>query len=172
MLVAHLTPRPSPHPHHECGILSVIPLWYRDDQEQSEMTSAVVLFDGVCSLCTWSVQFILRRDPKGYFRFAALQSPIGQQLLSTHGLSAAPYASIVLIEQQTVYTASDATLRIARHLRGAWPCLSILMVVPRGLRDRIYQWIAAHRYYWFGQTESCMIAAPGVRERFLDGEEL
>jgi predicted DCC family thiol-disulfide oxidoreductase YuxK len=84
------------------------------------MTRAVVLFDGVCSLCTWSVQFILRRDPNGYFRFAALQSPIGQQLLSRHELSAAAYASIVLIEQHTAYTSSDAALHIARHLHGAW----------------------------------------------------
>jgi predicted DCC family thiol-disulfide oxidoreductase YuxK len=135
------------------------------------MTSAVVLFDGVCSLCTWSVQFILRRDPAGYFRFAALQSPIGQQLLRTHGLSTAPYSSVVLIEQQTAYTASDAALRIARHLSGVWPCLSLLLFVPRSLRDGIYHWIAGHRYRWFGQTESCMIAAPGVRERFLDRED-
>ena len=62
----------------------------RDSEEQTEMTRAVVLFDGVCTLCTWSVQFILRRDPNGYFHFAALQSPIGQQLLHTHGLSAVP----------------------------------------------------------------------------------
>jgi predicted DCC family thiol-disulfide oxidoreductase YuxK len=135
------------------------------------MTSAVVLFDGVCSLCTWSVQFILRRDPVGYFRFAALQSPIGQQLLRTHGLSTAPYSSVVLIEQQAAYTASDAALRIARHLSGVWPCLGLLLFVPRSLRDGIYHWIASHRYRWFGQTESCMIAAPGVRERFLERED-
>src|SRR5262245_49618535 len=143
----------------------------RDNEEHIEMTSAVILFDGVCTLCTWSVQFILRRDPTGYFRFAALQSPIGQELLRTHGLSTAPYSSIVLIEHQAAYTASDAALRIARRLRGAWPLFSLLLFVPRSLRDGIYEWIAAHRYQWFGQTESCMIAAPGVRERFLDGED-
>src|SRR5689334_12840748 len=121
------------------------------------MTRAVVLFDGVCNLCSWSAQFILRRDPDGYFRFAALPSPIGQQLLHAYGLSAAPYFSVVLIEQHKVYTASDAALRIARHLRGGWPCLSVLLFVPRTLRNAIYHWIAANRYRWFGQADSCMI---------------
>jgi predicted DCC family thiol-disulfide oxidoreductase YuxK len=131
------------------------------------MTSAIVLFDGVCTLCTWSVQFILRRDPHGYFRFAALQSSIGQHLLREHGLSTERFSSIVLIEHGTVYTSSDAALRIARHLRGWWPCISVLLLVPRFLRDEIYQWVAAHRYRWFGQTESCVIASSATRNRFL-----
>lgn len=134
------------------------------------MNTSVVLFDGVCTLCTWSVQFILRRDRRGYFRFAALQSPIGQQLLQMHGYSSADLSSVVLIEQGHVYTSSDAALRIARHLGGGWQLISLLRVVPRPIRDRIYQWIATYRYSWFGQTDSCMIAPPGTRDRFLDAE--
>jgi predicted DCC family thiol-disulfide oxidoreductase YuxK len=134
------------------------------------MSHAIILFDGVCTLCTWSVQFILRRDPIGYFQFAALQSPIGQRLLTRHGSSTTSYDSVVLIENRVVYTSSNAALRIVRHLKGAWPVLSLLLIVPRGLRDWLYTWIATHRYRWFGQTESCMIAAPGIKDRFLDSE--
>ena len=134
------------------------------------MPNTVILFDGVCTLCTWSVQFILRRDPGGYFQFAALQSPIGQELLQSFGYSTVSYDSVVLIENHMVFTASDAALRIAAHLNGAWPILSLLLIVPRGLRDWFYMQIATHRYRWFGQTESCMIAAPGIKARFLDSE--
>jgi predicted DCC family thiol-disulfide oxidoreductase YuxK len=76
----------------------------------------------------------------------------------------------VLIEGERVYMRSDAALRIARNLRGAWPLLSLLVVVPRPLRDAIYDWIASHRYRWFGQADSCMIPSPATRSRFLDGE--
>jgi predicted DCC family thiol-disulfide oxidoreductase YuxK len=134
------------------------------------MPNAIILFDGVCTLCTWSVQFILRRDPTGYFQFAALQSPTGQRLLTQHGYSTTAYDSVLLIENHLVYTASDAALRIARHLSGAWPVLTLLLMVPRGLRNRLYSWIATHRYRWFGQRESCMIATPGIKDRFLDSE--
>ncbi|MBK9940537.1 MAG: thiol-disulfide oxidoreductase DCC family protein [Kouleothrix sp.] len=139
-------------------------------REPSPMSNADILFDGVCTLCTWSVQFILRRDPVGYFQFAALQSPTGQRLLTSHGCSATSDDRVVLIENHTVYTASDAALRITRQLKGAWPVLSLLLIVPKGLRDGIYSWIATHRYRWFGRTERCMIAAPGIRDRFLDSE--
>lgn len=135
---------------------------------EKHMNTSVVLFDGVCNLCTWSVQFILRRDPQGYFRFAALQSPVGQQLLQMHGYSSTVLSSVVLIEQDRVYTSSDAALRIARHLNGWWPFVNLLRVVPRPIRDTIYQWIATHRYRWFGQRDTCMIAPPGARDRFLD----
>jgi predicted DCC family thiol-disulfide oxidoreductase YuxK len=132
------------------------------------MDTAVVLFDGVCNLCTWSVQFILRRDPRAYFQFAALQSAGGQRLLQQHGAASLSLASVVLVEQGRLYTRSDAALRIARRLSGWWPLLSLLLVVPRPLRDAFYDWVAAHRYGWFGQADSCMIPTPATRRRFLD----
>ena len=134
------------------------------------MDRAVVLFDGVCNLCTWSVQFILQRDALAYFQFAALQSSIGQRLLQGHGMTSTAPVSVVLIEGDRVYMRSDAALRIARNLSGAWPLLGLLVVVPRPLRDGIYAWIASHRYRWFGQTESCLIPSPATRDRFLDGQ--
>lgn len=131
------------------------------------MSNAIILFDGVCNLCTGSVRFIIDRDPQGYFQFASLQSAIGQQLLQPHGLTAAPLNSIILLENGQLYTQSDAALRIARRLTGLWPLLRLGRLVPRPLRDGLYGWIAANRYRWFGQAESCLIPTPALRRRFL-----
>ncbi len=129
--------------------------------------NGVIFFDGVCNLCNASVQFVLRRDPRGYFRFASLQSNTAQELL--RGVPGAPeeLATIVLLENGACYTRSEAVLRIARRLSGLWPALYVFKLIPRFLRDPIYSFIARHRYRWFGKRESCMLPEPGLRERFL-----
>jgi predicted DCC family thiol-disulfide oxidoreductase YuxK len=126
----------------------------------------VILFDGLCNLCTWSVQFVIRRDPGGVFRFAALGSEIGLELLgrSAPGVVA---DSVVLIEDGRAHTRSTAALGIARRLRWPWPVLYALIIIPRPLRDALYAWIARNRYRWFGRRESCMVPTPELRERFL-----
>jgi len=129
--------------------------------------SAVVLFDGVCNLCNASVAFILRRDPKAYFRFASLQSEAAARLLEGSPLEA-KLDSIVLLEDGAVFTQSTAALRIARRLRGAWPLLYAFIILPRFLRDPIYDWIARNRYRWFGRRESCMIPDPALKDRFFE----
>lgn len=128
---------------------------------------AVVLFDGVCNLCAWTVQFILPRDPNGYFQFASLQSALGQQLLKKYQVTARVADSVVLIENDQMYLKSDATLRIARHLNGAWSLARVFQIVPRSLRDGVYAWIAAHRYQMFGQRNTCLVNFPNAQERFL-----
>ncbi len=132
------------------------------------MDSGIVLFDGACNLCVWSVQLVLRRDRRGYYRFAALQSPAGERLLRQYGVDRPAEESVVLIEGGRAYTQSEAALRIARRLGGLWPLLGALVVVPRSLRDRLYLWIAAHRYRWFGRREACWVASPQTHGRFLD----
>ncbi len=127
----------------------------------------ILLFDGVCNLCNSSVQFIIRHDPKGIFRFAALQSDVGKQLLQQANMSPDSIHTVVLYESGTFYTHSDAPLRVVRHLRGAWPLLYGLVLIPRFIRDAIYRWIARHRYRWFGQRASCMIPTPDLRARFI-----
>ena len=107
---------------------------------------AVVLFDGVCNLCNGSVNFIIARDPTGYFRFASLQSAVARDFLGEAGLPQTYLDSIVLCEDGVLYRHSDAVLRIARHLSGGWPLLYGFRVLPRGLRDRVYNWVARHRY--------------------------
>jgi predicted DCC family thiol-disulfide oxidoreductase YuxK len=129
----------------------------------------IVLFDGVCNLCNASVTFILDRDRRGLFAFAALQSEVGHDLLATHGLPPDAVATIVLIERGRAYTRSRAALRIARHLDGAWPLLFALSVVPTALTDRLYDLVAHNRYRWFGRRDACRVPTPELRARFLDG---
>jgi len=127
----------------------------------------VVLFDGACNLCNGFVQFLISRDPAGYFRFASLQSAEGQALLAQHGLpTPTEPESIVLIENGRAYTHSQAVLRMARHLPG-WRWLSAFRVVPRFLRDAVYRWVARNRYRWFGRQESCWLPTPELKARFL-----
>jgi predicted DCC family thiol-disulfide oxidoreductase YuxK len=132
-----------------------------------ETSPPIVLFDGVCNLCSGSVQFLLKRDPEGLFRFAPLQSDVGRRLLAEHGLTVDSLSSVVLIEDGKVWQESSAALRIARHLPGAWKLLRSFAVVPRPLRDAVYRWIARNRYRWFGKTETCWLPTPELEERFL-----
>ena len=135
-------------------------------------TSPIVLFDGVCNLCQWAVRFIIQRDPGAVFRFASLQSAVGQQLLIEHGLTiSGEPASVVLIAEGQAHTHTDAALRIARRLSAPWPLFWALIVVPRALRDPIYRLIARNRYRWFGRQETCWMPTPALRARFLDTEE-
>jgi predicted DCC family thiol-disulfide oxidoreductase YuxK len=130
---------------------------------------AVVLFDGVCNLCNATVNFIIDRDPAGYFRFAALQSEPGAATLARHG-AAAPAGdpdSICLEERGRLYVRSSAVLRITRRLRGAWKLLFVFIIVPRPLRDLVYRWVARNRYRWFGREESCRMPTAELRARFL-----
>lgn len=128
---------------------------------------AVVLFDGVCNLCNASVNFVIDRDPAGYFRFGALQSEEAAPLLRRAGLAPDHLGSIVLVEGGQVYTRSTAALRIARRLSGAWPLLAVFLAVPRPIRDAVYDVIARYRYRWFGREEACRIPTPELRARFL-----
>lgn len=129
---------------------------------------AVVLFDGVCNLCDRSVVFIVDRDPQGYFQFASLQSSLASRLLERFAYSSPSLDSILLIEKDRLYTRSTAALRIARHLRGAWPLLFAFIVIPAPLRDGVYRIIARNRYRWFGQMAACRIPTPQLRQRFLE----
>ena len=130
-------------------------------------THDVVLFDGVCNLCNGSVRFIIAHDPAAHFRFAALQSEAARRLLSESGLNDQLADSVALIECGRVFTRSTAALHIARRLCFPWPLLYTLIVVPRTLRDAVYNLIARHRYGWFGKRDACMVATPELRTRFL-----
>jgi predicted DCC family thiol-disulfide oxidoreductase YuxK len=137
------------------------------DPAAPDENGAVVLFDGVCNLCNGSVQFIVRHDPAGRFRFASLQSEAGQALLRRHGLDPDDLFSVILVEGGRAYARSDAALGIARGLSSAWRAAGALRVVPRPLRDAVYGWVARNRYRWFGKQEACMIPTPELRARFL-----
>ena len=127
----------------------------------------VVLFDGVCNLCNATVNWIIARDRKGLFRFAALQSPAGERLQREHGLDPTALDTLVLVEGGRTYRKSSAGLRIVRRLCWPWPILYGLIAVPAFMRDFAYGWFARRRYRWFGRKDECMTPAPEVRERFL-----
>ncbi|RQO70747.1 thiol-disulfide oxidoreductase [Pedobacter sp. KBW06] len=128
---------------------------------------AVIFFDGVCNLCNHSVQFIIKRDHKDYFRFAALQSDIATQKLSDFEFNAENLKTIILLENGQVYFRSTAALRIARQLGGGWPILFGLIIIPAVIRDFVYKLIANNRYRIWGKTESCMVPSPELKSKFL-----
>lgn len=129
--------------------------------------TAIILFDGVCNFCNSSVNFLLRRDRGGLFRFAALQSEAGRRLLAEAGLQHHDLDSMVLIEGGRVSVKSTAALRAARRLPGLWFMTGLLLAIPRGLRDRCYDAFAARRYRWFGKRDVCMVPTAEMRSRFL-----
>ena len=128
----------------------------------------LVLFDGVCNLCNASVDFLVRRDPHARLRFASLQSHLARRLLSFHGLDPDALSSIVLIDGNRAYTRSTAALRIAHRLPSLAPLAYLGAVLPPGLRDLVYDTVAAHRYRWFGKRNTCRLPTPEERSRFLD----
>ena len=135
--------------------------------ESVNAASSVILFDGVCNLCNAGVQFVVARDPAGHFQFAPLQSATAARLIASSGVRSLP-DSIVLVEDGRVWTQSTAALRIARRLRFPWPAAYAMIVVPRPMRDWIYNLVARNRYRWFGKREACMVPTPALRARFLD----
>lgn len=137
----------------------------------TDVSHAVVLFDGVCNLCNSTVHFIIARDPAAYFRFAPLQSASAAALLGDKAppTDAAP-DSVMLVEGGKIYQASTAALRIARKLQGPWKLLYGFIVVPRILRDPVYYFIAHHRYQWFGKADACWLPTPELRSRFLEAD--
>ena len=127
----------------------------------------IILFDGVCNLCSSSVQFVLKHDKKVIFKFAALQSEAGQQLLTKHGLATKDFNSFVLIEDDKVYLKSTAALRVARKLDTLLPLLYLTIIIPAFIRDSVYNYISQHRYDWFGNREECWLPTREWEGRFL-----
>jgi predicted DCC family thiol-disulfide oxidoreductase YuxK len=127
----------------------------------------IILFDGVCNLCNHVVQFALARDDKQQFRFAALQSSTGLRLLEGFGIRSRNLSSIVLIEGGSAYVKSDAVLRMTARLTGSWSVLRVFLIVPRPIRDCVYDVVAKHRYRWFGKRSTCMVPTAEQLGRFL-----
>lgn len=130
----------------------------------------VILFDGVCNLCNGAVNWLIDRDRDAHFKFASLQSDAARLALQAANAGNPLPDSIVLIDEAGVHVRSDAALRIAAQLRWPWSSLRLLAIVPRVLRDAVYDMIARHRYRWFGQRDSCRLPGPGDRDRFLQVE--
>jgi predicted DCC family thiol-disulfide oxidoreductase YuxK len=128
---------------------------------------AIILFDGVCNFCNGSVNFVIKRDRRGYFRFAPLQEAKGAEVARRCGVDATKLDTFVLIENGRVYRESGGALRVARRLGGLYMLLFALIIVPAFVRDFFYDWFARRRYRWFGKRDACMVPTPEMRERFL-----
>ena len=127
-----------------------------------------MLFDGVCKLCTGAVAFLLRHEQDQVLRFAPLQSPAGMRLMQEYGIEPSQMKTFVVIADGKAYVRSDAAIRVARSLRGAWKLLGVIGIVPRPIRDYAYDVVARNRYRWFGRHEVCIAPTPELRKRFVD----
>lgn len=131
-------------------------------------THPILFFDGLCNLCTASVQFIIRHDPKQQFRFASLQSTTARSILGQSALATDKPDSFLLWENGTVYSRSEAALRVTKRLSGAWPLLYVFSIVPVGIRDGIYNIVARNRYRWFGRKNECWVPSAALQQLFLE----
>lgn len=131
------------------------------------MVHPVILFDGVCNLCSASVQFVIRHDPKHYFRFASLQGNFGQRILKEHDLPLQGSDSFILLENGNLYTRATAALRVCRKLNGAWPFMYGFIIVPPFIRNTVYDFVAKRRYKWFGKKETCWVPTAELQELFI-----
>jgi len=132
----------------------------------------ILLFDGVCNLCSDGVQFVYERDPDASVRFAPLQSETAEQLLDDVGFEDYDFDTFVLVDGDEYYTKSTAALRVARELDGPTSLLWHLRYVPRVVRDAVYDVVASSRYSVFGKKDRCMLPTPELRERFLGTDDL
>lgn len=127
----------------------------------------IILFDGVCNLCNGAVQYVIKRDAKGIFKFASLQSEAGRALLVKSGLPENHLKSFVYIHGNRFYTQSTAALKVAKQLKGPVRLLYGCIMIPKFIRDFVYDLIARNRYRLFGRKDACMIPTPELKEKFF-----
>ncbi len=129
----------------------------------------VILFDGVCNLCNSAVQYIIKRDTKGHFRFTALQSTTGKAIVTHYAIDTSKVDSIlVYTPEKGVVSKSTAALKIASKLSFPTRLLAVFFIIPKPIRDWVYDGIAKNRYKWFGKQDACMIPTPELKRLFLD----
>lgn len=132
------------------------------------MPDSVIVFDGVCVLCSRWVGFVVRRDRRGQYKFAAMQTPSGRNLLVAHGIDPDDPLSFLLLEGDAAYTDTDAIVRILRSLGSGWRVAAVLLsIVPRFISDPLYRWVARRRYRLFGRREACVVPTADIADRFV-----
>ncbi len=129
------------------------------------MDHPTIFFDGVCNLCNRAVNLIIKFDKKGNFRFAPLQSSFAHQNLCSDSLT--KIDSIVLLKQGREFYKSDAVIEIFRDLSGGWPLVGVLKIFPKFFRDSVYDFIARHRYRFFGKKDQCLVPSPELNAKFI-----
>lgn len=151
--------------------LSIVtePFAYRRDPNVPAFddTHPIVIFDGVCVMCSGFVGFLLRHDRRGAIRFLAAQTPLGEALYRHFGLKSGDFDTYVLLENGVARVKSDAALRLFARLGFPWSLLCVGQIEPRSWRDAIYDFVARNRFNWFGKRESCYAPSQEERARFI-----
>ncbi len=128
----------------------------------------IILFDGVCNLCDATVQFIIKRDRKDIFRFVAIQSELGQEIINHIGIDTAKTDSIILYESgHAYYYKAEAAIKIAKDLGGLFTLFGAFSIFPKWLSNKIYDYIARNRYKWYGKKDACMLPTQEMKAKFL-----
>ncbi len=141
-------------------------------EDNKENPNLIVLFDGVCALCDWTVQFLLRRDKQGVLKFAPLQGATAAAILKRHPQIEDKTRSVILVQNydtasESISVRSQAILNCLSALGGFWRVVSLLRLIPGFLRDAVYNFIAKNRYKWFGKYDECIVPPPEMKERFM-----
>ena len=128
----------------------------------------IILFDGFCNLCESSVQFVIKHDKKDIFRFVALQSDLGKEIIKHIGLATKHIDSVILYEPGISYNYKSASaIEIAKDLGGIFHFGTLFRIIPSSLRNILYDYVAKNRYLWYGRKESCLIPSAEIISKFL-----
>jgi predicted DCC family thiol-disulfide oxidoreductase YuxK len=128
---------------------------------------SIIVFDGHCALCSGWVKFVLKHDQAAQYRLLPAQSPLGQALYVHYGLDPSDYETNILIANGVAWFKSEGSIRMAEGLGFPWSLASLFCLVPRRVRDFLYEFVARNRLRVFGKLDTCYIPAAGYRDRFL-----
>jgi predicted DCC family thiol-disulfide oxidoreductase YuxK len=153
---------PDDAPPHE-------PYSYRNDPAVPKFPDdrPILIFDGVCVLCSRSANLVIRHDKNDKFRLLAAQSPIGQALYKHYGLNHTDFDTMILLSDGLPWFKSESVIRTAESLGFPWSSAKLLRIFPRLIRDRFYAWVARNRFRIFGKHEACYLPSAEKRSRFL-----
>jgi len=127
----------------------------------------IIIFDGICNLCCGWIQYLIRKDQTMKFRFASIQSQTGQKLLKSVQENGEMLESIIYLKENKYFRESSAVLEILSDVGGVWKFVVVLKLIPKPIRDKIYQFIANRRYRYFGKRTTCLLPTPVNKKRFL-----
>ena len=127
----------------------------------------LLFFDGVCNLCNSSVQYVIKHDKTQKFKFASLQSDAAKEILLQYKIKKTDLDSIILIHNDKLFDKSSAILRLLKILGGFHSLAYIFIIIPKSIRDVLYDYVARNRYKWYGKKDSCMIPTDELKNRFL-----